>query len=247
MHHYPDRTAWLQGGNARCIDPGPTPRRPWHVLLLGPPGVGKGTQAELIIESLGACHLSTGDVFRAAHHGCNGPVSPAMQEALGAMKRGELVSDATVVNLVRERVGCLCCAHGFLLDGFPRTRDQAEALDGMLAAAGTRLDAVINYTAAEEEILARVGGRRVCRRCKRGYHLDHKAPRTPGVCDACGGELYQRDDDRAEAVHTRLEAYRATARPVVEFYRAKGVLHEIDAHGSPGQVFEKTHAVLLAV
>ena len=244
-----NRNAWLKGGDAQCDNPGPRPRRPWRIVLLGPPGVGKGTQAEMIVETLGACHLSTGDVFRAASAAaaCGVPVSPAMQAALAAMKRGELVSDDMVVDLVRERLRCLQCERGFLLDGFPRTRAQAEALDAMLTQLGARIDAAINFTADDSEIVGRIAGRRVCRQCKTNYHLQVHPPRVAGVCDVCGGEVYQREDDKPAVVRTRIAAYHATAQPVVEFYRAKGLLHEIPVHNTPQQTFQKTHEVLLAV
>jgi len=244
MYSTGERQAWLQGPDASCAKTGPVPPRPWHLVLLGPPGVGKGTQAENIIAEFGACHLSTGDVFRhAARGGDAHPPSPAMGVALTAMRRGELVSDATVVELVRERAQCLTCQYGFLLDGFPRTREQALALDGMLAAAGRRLDAAINYFAAESVIIARLSGRRVCRQCRAGYHLENKPPRRAGRCDACGGELIQRDDDKPAAIRIRLQAYAATCDPVLEHYRRQGLLHEIDAAGDPAAVFARTRAL----
>ncbi len=245
MYSTGDRQEWLQGPDANCAKTGPVPPRPWHLVLLGPPGVGKGTQAENIIAEFGACHLSTGDVFRyaARNRDDRHPPSPAMGVALAAMRRGELVSDATVVDLVRERAQCLTCQYGFLLDGFPRTLEQARALDDMLAAAHRRLDAAINYFAAEDVIIARLSGRRVCRQCRTGYHLQNKPPRTAGRCDACGGELIQRDDDKPEAIRIRLQAYTATCDPVLEYYRAKGLLHEIDAAGDPAAVFALTRAL----
>jgi adenylate kinase len=243
MHPHGDRTAWLQGGDARCTDSGAAPRRPWHIVLFGPPGVGKGTQADLVVEHFGACHLSTGDIFRAATSG-HAPVSPAMEAALTAMRRGELVSDAMVVELVRERINCLCCEHGFLLDGFPRTVEQARALDAMLARAGTQLDVVLELEADEETIVRRLSGRRVCRQCKACWHEEMKPTRRPGVCDSCGGELYQRDDDRPAAIQVRLDTYRNTALPVSEHYRLAGILRLIDARGEPAAVFAEIRRVM---
>jgi adenylate kinase len=245
MYTTGNRIAWLQGPDASCAKTGPVPPRPWHLVLLGPPGVGKGTQAEKIIVEFGACHLSTGDVFRYAARDTSGHApSPAMAVALAAMKRGELVSDATVVELVRERIQCLACQYGFLLDGFPRTLEQAHALDAILGAAGRKLDAAINYFAAESVIIERLSGRRVCRQCRTGYHVQNKPPRMAGRCDACGGELIQREDDKPEAIRTRLHAYATTCEPVLEFYRRQGLLREIDAAGDPEAVFVHTREVI---
>lgn len=245
MYTSGNRIAWLQGPEASCAKIGPVPPRPWHLVLLGPPGVGKGTQAEKIIAEFGACHLSTGDVFRYAARDTSGHApSPAMATALAAMKRGELVSDATVVELVRERIQCLACQYGFLLDGFPRTLEQAQALDGILALAGRKLDAAINYFASEALIIERLSGRRVCRQCRTGYHVQNRPPRVAGRCDVCGGELIQRDDDKAEAIRTRLHAYAVTCDPVLEHYRQQGLLREIDASGDPDAVFIHTREVI---
>ena len=245
MYTTGNRIAWLQGPDASCAKTGPVPPRPWHLVLLGPPGVGKGTQAEKIIAEFGACHLSTGDVFRYAARDTSGHApSPAMAVALAAMKRGELVSDATVVELVRERIQCLACQYGFLLDGFPRTLEQAHALDAILSAAGRKLDAAINYFASESLIIERLSGRRVCRQCRTGYHVQNKPPRVSGRCDTCGGDLIQRDDDKPGAIRTRLHAYATTCDPVLEFYRQQGLLREIDASGDPDAVFVQTREVI---
>ncbi len=240
-----NRIAWLQGPGATCTDLGPALERPWHIVLLGPPGVGKGTQAEKIVAEYGACQLSTGDIFRHAARDTSGkPPSPAMATALAAMKRGELVSDATVVELVRERASCLACPNGFLLDGFPRTLEQAQALEGILAGVNRKLDIALNFFAPESVIIARLSGRRICKQCRTGYHVANKPPRVPGVCDACGGELIQREDDKPEAIRTRLHAYNATCDPVLEYYRRLGLLREIDASGEPGTVFAQTRKMI---
>jgi adenylate kinase len=245
MYSPGDRIAWLQGPGATCSGTGPVPPRPWHLVLLGPPGVGKGTQAERIVAEFGACQLSTGDVFRYAARDAGGHApSPAMATALTAMRRGELVSDATVVELVRERAQCLACPFGFLLDGFPRTLDQAQALDDILAGIKRTLDGVINYTAPEAVIIERLSGRRVCKQCRTGYHLVNKPPRVPDRCDVCGGPLVQRDDDKPEAIRVRLQAHAATCDPVLAYYRAQGLLREIDASVDADRVFAVTRTVI---
>lgn len=233
-----DRTAWFKGGNA-CCSARPNPAgRPYHLVLLGPPGVGKGTQAELLCERLGTCHLPTGDVFRAAR--CDADPSPALRDALEHMKRGELVPDALVVSLVGERSGCLGCLGGFLLDGFPRTVAQAEALDQMLARRGVGLDGVICYELPIDEIVDRLSGRRTCAGCKAVYHVSARPSRVAGVCDACGGELVQREDDRPESVRVRMAAYEESTRPLAEYYERKGKLVAVEASGSPEQILERT-------
>jgi adenylate kinase len=210
--------------------------------LLGPPGVGKGTQAELISKALGACHLSTGDIFRAAQ--CHAECSPAMRSALQAMRRGELVPDATVIELVRERVMCLHCPGGFLLDGFPRTVVQAEALDALLAGQDLTLDAVVSYELPREDIVARLSGRRTCPRCKAVYHVQARPPRATGICDLCGETLVQRDDDRPDAVRVRLSTYETSTRPLTVYYQQAGILVSVSAAGTAEQVLERTLAAL---
>jgi adenylate kinase len=235
-----NRVGWFQGGDVPCE---PMPQdRPCRLVLFGPPGVGKGTQAELLSRVLGTCHLSTGDVFRAA--GCAGEQSPALQEALDAMRRGELVSDAVVVALVRERARCLRCRGGFLLDGFPRTIAQAESLDVLLAEQGVSLDAVLDYELPLEEIVARLSGRRTCPRCKGVYHVTTRPPAAAGVCDQCGGGLVQREDDRPESVRVRLQAYQAGTRPLTDYYGRTGKLVTIQASGTPAEVLERTLAAI---
>jgi adenylate kinase len=235
-----DRASWLKGPSSTCSVPPPASARPYRLVLLGAPGVGKGTQAELLHERLGPCQLSTGDVFRAAKSLDPCDRTPALNAALDFMKRGELVPDTTVLQMVRERVGCLRCQGGFLLDGFPRTVAQAEALDRILREEQLRLDAVLSYELPIERIVARLSGRRTCAKCKAVYHLETRPPRTAGVCDQCGGQLFQREDDRPEAVRVRMEAYQKSTAPLAVYYRQQGLLQSISAEGSPEEILGRT-------
>lgn len=235
-----DRTAWLRGGKNRCRIPAKPQKRPRRLVLLGAPGVGKGTQAELLASTLGGCHLSTGDVFRAARTLRDDECSPAMTAALEYMRRGELVPDETVLALVGERLTCLRCKGGFLLDGFPRTVPQAEALERLLDSQGVRLDAVLSYELPLEQVVARLSGRRTCGKCKAVFHESARPPETPGICDHCGGELLQREDDRPESIRVRMAAYEMSTAPLAEYYRKRNILISIPAEGSPETIFERT-------
>lgn len=235
-----NRAAWFQRGDVQC-EPMPYDH-PYRLVLFGPPGVGKGTQAELLTHALGTCHLSTGDVFRTAQ--CAGRQSPAVAEALDAMRRGELVSDSLVVALVRERARCLHCRGGFLLDGFPRTIAQAEALDVLLGEQGVSLNAVVDYELPTEEIVARLSGRCTCLRCKAVYHITTRPPLVAGLCDQCGDSLVQREDDRPESVGVRMQTYQASTRPLIDYYARKGKLMTIQASGTPAQILERTLAAI---
>ena len=241
-----DRTAWLTGRDVQC-EPTPKPSQPpRRLVLLGAPGVGKGTQAELLSDNLGASHLSTGDIFRAAKELDPAERSPALTAALDYMRRGELVPDDTVVALVAERVHCLRSEAGFLLDGFPRTVAQAEALEKLLAGENLKLDAVLSYDLPLEKVVARLSGRRTCQNCKAVFHVEALPPKTEGVCDHCGGRLYQREDDRPESIRVRMEAYERSTAPLVDFYRRKGLLVSVSAEGSPEEIFQRTLDVLPA-
>lgn len=234
----PNRLGWFSAGQTPCDPMPPVHDNPSRLVLLGPPGVGKGTQATLLCQRLRACHLSTGDLFRAAK--CDGSPSPAMQAALDAMSRGELVSDDLVIATVRERATCLSCRGGFLLDGFPRTVQQAEALDAMLAELNVPLDAAVQFSLPIEQIVERLSGRRTCGDCKAVYHVSSNPPQVGGVCDQCGGDLIVREDDQPESIRVRMEAYEAETQPLTEFYATAGKLLEILADGSPGEIAERT-------
>jgi adenylate kinase len=241
-----DRKAWLKAGTAVC-EPPPIPQRlPRRLVLLGAPGVGKGTQAELLCEKLGACHLSTGDIFRAAKALDSAERTPALTAALDYMRRGDLVPDETVLALVAERVGCLRCEGGFLLDGFPRTVAQAEALEKLLAGEKLKLDAVLSYELPLEQVVARLSGRRTCPNCKAVFHIEARPPKVPGICDHCGGKLYQREDDRPESIRVRMEAYERSTAPLADFYRRRNLLVSVSAEGSPEEILKRTLDALRA-
>lgn len=235
-----DRTAWIKGGAARCKVLTKPQEHPRRIVLLGAPGVGKGTQAELLSERLGACHLSTGDIFRAAKGLGQCERTPTMTKALEYMRRGDLVPDGIVLGLIAERSGCLRCRGGFLLDGFPRTVAQAEALDHVLSENGVRLQAVVSYELALDAIVARLSGRRTCAICKAVFHVETLPPKMRGICDHCGAGLYQREDDRPESIRVRMDAYQKSTSPLIEFYDSKGLLIPISAEGAPEEILELT-------
>ncbi len=241
-----DRVAWIEGPSALCANVPSGSGAPWRLVLLGAPGVGKGTQADLLHQRLGACHLSTGDVFRAAGTLPTCDLTPAMQEALGYMRRGELVPDSTVWEMVRERQQCLRCGGGFILDGFPRTLRQAESLQQLMDSEGFALSAVVNYDLPAGEIVARLGGRRTCEKCKAVYHVTERPSRVEGRCDRCEGKLFQRDDDRPESIKVRLEAYERSTAPLIQFYERLGLLAPVLAKGTPEEIYEKTMVSLQA-
>jgi len=202
--------------------------------------VGKGTQAELLCDRLHACHLSTGDILRAAGDPGRCNRSPALEAALQSMREGKLVPDATILELVGERGRCLRCCGGWVLDGFPRTVAQAEALQALLDREGVGLDSVFNYELPISEIVTRLGGRRVCTECKAVYHVTRQPPKQPGICDRCGKRLRRREDDRPEAIRTRMRIYEENTGPLLEYYGKKGLLVSIPAHGNPNEIYART-------
>lgn len=203
------------------------------VILLGPPGAGKGTQAERLQQEHGLVQLSTGDMLRAAV----AAGSAVGKKAKAAMDAGDLVSDDIVVEIIAERIQEPDCTKGFLLDGFPRNVAQAEALDEMLERQGKKLDAVIQIQVPEEVLVERITGRFACANCGAGYHEQFKRPQKEGVCDVCGAtEFKRRDDDNEDTVRKRLEAYRAQTEPLLPYYRDKGILHRVDGEQPIDQV-----------
>jgi adenylate kinase len=242
----PDRTAWLKGGIAKCKTKPRRQLQPRRLVLLGAPGIGKGTQAELLCQGLGTCHLSTGDVFRAAKSLKECERTPALDSALQFMRRGELVPDSTVLDMVRERTRCLTCPGGFLLDGFPRTVVQAEALSQLLKENDVFLEAVLSYELPLDQVVARLSGRRTCPGCKAVFHVSGRPPKTEGVCDHCGGQLYQREDDRPEAIRVRMQAYEQSTAPLIDYYRRQSLLVAIPAEGTPEQIYQRSVAALNA-
>jgi adenylate kinase len=241
-----DRLEWLQGPTVasdhspKCSVVPAERKNPWRLVLLGAPGVGKGTQAELLTERLGACHLSTGDVFRAAGKMPDCDKSAAMKAALESMRRGELVPDSTVWDMVRERSQCILNCGGFILDGFPRTLAQAESLRKLMEDGKLSLSAVINYELPVNEIVQRLSGRRTCEKCKSVFNLKERPPKVEAICDHCGGRLLQREDDRPEAVAVRLEAYERSTAPLINFYVSLGLLMPVAARGTPGEILART-------
>lgn len=194
------------------------------IVLLGPPGAGKGTQADILVKRLLVPHISTGDMFRAAIS--NG--TELGKEAKSYMDKGQLVPDIVTVGIIKDHISMSDCREGFLLDGFPRTLPQAEALDSLMEEMSTSLDAVLNISVPLDRLIDRLTGRRMCRNCGTIYHLLYNAPEVENVCDACGGELYQRDDDKEATVKSRLEVYEAQTAPLISYYEQKGILHTIN-------------------
>jgi adenylate kinase len=211
-----------------------------NLILLGPPGAGKGTQAKLLIKKYGIPQISTGDILRAAVK----EQTPMGVKAKGFMDAGALVPDEVVVGIIDERLKFPDCANGFILDGFPRTVAQADALAKELSALGRSIDHVVSIVVDKEELLGRITGRRTCRSCGKGFHVSFDPPKTPGICDECSGELYQRDDDREDTMRKRLEVYEQQTSPLVEYYGKESLLRPVQGIGSIEEIQQKIVAIL---
>lgn len=206
-----------------------------RLILLGPPGAGKGTQASAIVKRYNIPHISTGDIFRMNIR----ENTPLGKEVKSYLDDGILVPDELVVDIVKDRLKKSDCANGFILDGYPRTINQAEVLDKELAKMGTKLDAVINIFLDVQLLIERAVGRRLCKNCGATYHIKFHPPKQDGICDICGGELYQRDDDKEETVKKRIEVYLTQTKPLIEYYKDKDILVNIDGAQSIEDTFKE--------
>ncbi|MFK2826863.1 adenylate kinase [Bacillus sp. B190/17] len=211
-----------------------------NLVLMGLPGAGKGTQAERIVEKYDIPHISTGDMFRAAMK----EGTELGLKAKSFMDEGALVPDEVTIGIVRERLSKTDCQDGFLLDGFPRTVAQAEALENMLEELGKKINYVINVNVDKDILMARLTGRRICKSCGATYHLVFNPPAVEDKCDRCGGELYQRADDNEETVQNRLDVNLKQTEPLLDFYRQKGYLKDINGQQEIGKVFEDIDELL---
>ncbi|GAA2298619.1 adenylate kinase [Streptomyces violaceusniger] len=214
-----------------------------RIVLVGPPGAGKGTQAAYLAEKLSIPHISTGDLFRAnISQG-----TPLGKQAQEYMRAGQLVPDEVTIGMAEDRMGQPDAATGFLLDGFPRNLAQAEALDAYLRDHELTLDAVLDLEVPEAEVVKRIAGRRTCRNdSAHTFHVEYKKPKTEGVCDVCGGELYQREDDSEETVRDRLEVYHSQTEPIIDYYKAQGLVVTISALGKVSEVTQRAMDALAA-
>jgi adenylate kinase len=213
-----------------------------RLVLLGAPGVGKGTQGDLLAAKFQRPKISTGDILREAVRN----KTPMGIQAKACMDQGKLVPDAVVVGIVKDKLGEPVCAKGFLLDGFPRTVPQAEELGAIVATKGLKLDRVVNIAVPREDIVRRLTGRRSCPECQAVFHVEFSPPKREGICDRCGGALVQRSDDSRETVENRLSVYEAQTAPLIAYYRQRELLSDVDGTGSVAQVQQRIVELLRA-
>ena len=211
-----------------------------RIILMGPPGAGKGTQAALLVDHYKIPHISTGDMFREAIK----QGTPLGLKAKEYMDAGALVPDEVTIGIVADRLAQPDCANGFLLDGFPRTAAQADALAKILSDLNINLDGVVNIEVPEEVLLERLTGRRVCKQCAATFHTVFNPPKVQGICDKCGGELFQRSDDTIETAQNRLKVYNEQTEPLIAYYSRQGLLKRIEGDGEIQQVFRNIVKVL---
>ncbi|MBO8143227.1 MAG: adenylate kinase [Thermodesulfobacterium sp.] len=211
-----------------------------NIIFLGPPGAGKGTQAKILVEKYGIPQISTGDMLR--EHVAKG--TELGMKAKEYMEKGQLVPDEIILSMVKERLSQDDAQKGFILDGFPRTVAQAEALDKLLEEMGKKIEYVLALIVPDEELVTRLTGRRTCKNCGMMYHIKFKPPKVEGKCDACGGELYQRADDNEETVRNRLKVYHEQTAPLIEYYKKKGVLFEVDGNKSIEEITQQLINIL---
>lgn len=211
-----------------------------RIIFLGPPGAGKGTQAKMLIDRYGIPQISTGDILRAAVK----EGTPMGKKAKEYMDAGKLVPDEVVIGIMQDRLKQSDCAKGFILDGFPRTVAQAEALDNMLKELNMPIDKVLALDVPDEVLLERLTGRRTCKSCGQMYHVKFDPPKSGNNCDKCGGELFQRDDDKEETIKNRLSVYHAQTAPLLDFYGKKGMVVKIDGTKTPDEIFNSLISVL---
>ncbi len=211
-----------------------------RLVLLGAPGAGKGTQAKKLIEKYSIPQISTGDILRKAV--ADG--TPLGKEAKSFMDSGGLVPDSVVIGLVKERLAQDDCKTGYILDGFPRTTPQAEELDNVLSGMNSPLDVALSVDVDKDDLMKRLTGRRTCKSCQQMYNIHFSAPQKDGVCDKCGGELYQRDDDQEDTIKNRLDVYEKSTAPLIDYYGSKGILKSVKGEGSIDDIFNQIVSIL---
>ena len=211
-----------------------------NLILLGPPGAGKGTQAQRMVDRYHIPQISTGDILRAAVK----ESTPLGMKAKGFMDQGQLVPDEIVIGIIEERLKAKDCNAGFILDGFPRTIPQAEALQPILTRIGKKIDCVINIEVDPEELVRRLTERRTCKNCGAMFHILFQPPKKEGICDRCGGTLYQRADDKEETIRTRLKEYEKQTAPLIQYYQGKKTIRSVQGLGGPDQIFDQITRLL---